>query len=126
MSFVARTGSKIMRRQSGRFESFSSESVHRSDSVRRSSGTIKVSPYCCPHVSRLFPLTELQRSDSVLADQSGGSPVQVCTTAMSSYITTASVIHFAATGQTRACCVEQHGSGLKTKAFVALRTSFCI
>ena len=55
MSFVARTGSKIIRRQSGRFESFSSESFHRSDSVRRSSGTIKVSPYCCPHFTCLFP-----------------------------------------------------------------------
>ena len=66
-----------------------------------------------------FSLTELQRSDSVLADQSGGSPVEVRITATSSYIMPASVIHFAATVQTRACCVEQHGSGLKTKAFVA-------
>jgi len=58
VSVVARTGSQIMRRHSGRFESFSfsSDSIHRSDSIRRSSGTIK-------------------RSDSVLLDESGSSPV---------------------------------------------------
>ncbi len=41
-SVVARTGSQIMRRNSGRFESITLESVRRSGSLLRSSGSIKV------------------------------------------------------------------------------------
>jgi hypothetical protein len=39
---VARTGSRIIRRQSGRFGGHDADSVFRSDSVRRSSGTMQV------------------------------------------------------------------------------------
>ena len=41
---VARTGSRIIRRQSGRFGGHDADSVFRSDSVRRSSGTMQVRP----------------------------------------------------------------------------------
>jgi hypothetical protein len=39
---IARTGSKIIRRNSGRFGALDADSVFRSDSVRRSSGTMQV------------------------------------------------------------------------------------